>query len=105
MSDLKNEEIEGVEFREIMRAECQVDVYYGPNCDAHGDHSWYAYADGDKDGDHTDRINLHPAQFFPGTRVQVLEPECPRCRQPRWACQDDEGCDFPWKQWDDALFS
>ena len=100
-----------LQHRETMRATQAPDVYGGPKCDQIIPR-WVGSAAGDKDGEGPigADISLSARTFPPGTKVQVLEPECPKCGVvpcdmgdmpdgnggwfTKWSCE----CDFDWRE-------
>lgn len=93
-----------MKYREIMWAEMSPDVYAGKNCDQVRPR-WKAHAEGDRDSDYSDTLTLGSEHFMPGTKVVVMEPICPTCKQLSSMCRDDEGCDFDWDNWVQEQYS
>ena len=87
-----------IEYRKTMWAEMSPDVYGGETCDQMHPR-WIGFAEGDRDSDYSDRIEFDAKNFPAGTKVIVLEPECPKCHQVSSLCQSDETCDFDWNRW------
>lgn len=111
--DLEEGFITQAEFRETMWAEMKPDCYGGKHCNELRPR-WEAYAEGDKDEDTTDTIDLAASTFPPGTKIVVSEPVCPICdstpsrslkqetfhdedgneiTEYTWTCQ----CNFDWR--------
>jgi len=90
-----------MEYFEIMRAEQKPDCYGGENCDELIP-MWDAYAEGDKESEHSDAdIILKPKLFPPGTIVSVKIPCCPKCGVNAEICE----CGFDWKDWAQNKYS
>jgi hypothetical protein len=100
-----------MDYHEIMRATMSPNVYDGPKCDQHRPR-WHAHADGDKDSDHTDALELAASMFPAGTKVSVEVPCCPECGEPadlhfdpNTATQRPCQCGFDWLAWANDQFS
>jgi len=97
-----------LQYRETMRAQQQPDVYGGSTCDEHRPR-WSGCAEGDMDGPSPigKTLSLDAEHFPPGTKVLVLEPECPSCGaipfkvDGVWKCE----CAFDWHSWTEEQFS
>lgn len=87
-----------MKFRQTMWAEMSPDLYDGETCDQLRPR-WHGFAEGDMDSDHSDVLTLDSKHFPPGTKVLVLEPECPKCEQIPDLCRSAESCDFDWDSW------
>lgn len=85
-----------LEYRDVMWAEMKPDVYDGDKCDQVRPR-WWAYADGDMDGDFIEKIDIDCKHFPAGTKISVSVPCCPKCHQDADMCESDDGCDFDWK--------
>lgn len=94
-----------VEYVEIGRAELKVNCYTGEKCDQHKP-EWHGHFDGDRDGGKIGGdITLGANTFRPGTKVIITEPCCPECHCPREMCEQDKGCDFDWRGWDEEQYA
>ncbi len=82
----------------FITAEMKPDVYDGDSCDQVRPR-WWAQAEGDMEGSYVDVITFDSKQFPPGTRVTLSLPCCPECHQVAELCEQDDHCDFDWKQW------
>ncbi|MET4160540.1 hypothetical protein ABIE61_000354 [Marinobacterium sp. MBR-111] len=87
-----------MEYHQTMWAEMSPDVYSGENCDQVRPR-WNAHADGDMDSDYIEALTIDAKHFPPGTKIQILEPCCPKCGQIPELCRGDDGCDFNWDEW------
>lgn len=92
------------DYRQTMWAEMSPDIYGGETCDQMR-HRWHSFAEGDMDSDYSDALELAAKHFPPGTKVLILEPECPKCQQTPEICRGDEGCDFDWDAWTAERYS
>ena len=96
--------------RATMWAEMKPDCYGGEKCDEIVPR-WKGYAEGDKDSDTLDVIELAARTFPPGTKVVVREPTCPDCGELRSPIFDPSNekrhgtfadkcdCGFDWDTW------
>lgn len=89
--------------REIMWAEMSPDLYAGETCDQVRPR-WHCHAEGDMDSDHMESISLDAKHFVPGTKIVVMEPECPQCGMVASCCITDKACDFDWDAWRDDKY-
>jgi hypothetical protein len=87
-----------MDYHQTMWAEMSPDVYDGESCDQVRPR-WHVFAEGDMDSDYIDAIMLDAKHFPPGTKVLVLEPQCPQCMKIQELCRADEACDFDWDAW------
>ncbi len=88
----------GIDYRQTMWAEMSPDLYDGENCDQLLPR-WHGFAEGDRDSDYLETLEFAAKHFPPGTKVLVLEPECPKCQQIPEFCRGDDACDFDWDAW------
>jgi hypothetical protein len=51
------------------------------------------------DSDYIEALTIDAKHFPPGTKIQILEPCCPKCGQIPELCRGDDGCDFNWDEW------
>lgn len=96
MSDLK--------YRQTMWAEMKPDLYAGDSCDEVRP-LFEGFADGDMDSDVSETIEFSAKHFPAGTKILVLEPECPKCHQVPELCRGDDCCDFDWDMVRDNSYS
>ena len=101
------------QYRDIAWAELQCDVY---DVKTEKTKSWYAYVDGDMDGDSdTGPFVVYVQHHPPGTKIVVSVPLCPKCGQDRSDCEEEQrnrdpadsdidDCAFNWKMWDEERF-
>lgn len=87
-----------MEYKQTMWAEMKPDIYDGKNCDQVRP-QWFAWADGDRDGDFIDKLELDCKQFPPGTKVVLSVPCCPDCGEEVEMCKSDASCGFNWDDW------
>lgn len=86
------------EYQQIAWAEMKPDCYDGPDCDQLRP-QWDCYFYGDMDSEETKTLDLDAKIFQPGTKIIILEPECPKCEQQQSICRDYDSCDFDWDEW------
>ena len=92
-----------LEYRTIMWAEMEPDIYSGENCDEHMPR-WRCSCEGDKgDTIDPDPIELAANTFPPGTKITVSVPCCPKCGQEVECCEADD-CSFDWKFWTECKY-
>lgn len=92
------------DYKEVMRAEMSPDIYDGDNFDQVRPR-WHCFADGDMDSEFFDDVELAAKDFPPGTRIIVLEPECPKCQQIPELCRGDDSCNFDWDGWIESKYA
>ena len=84
--------------QDYITAEMKPDIYDGEKCDQIRPR-WWAYADGDMDGDFINTLDFDAKQFPAGTMVVLSLPVCPKCDQTVELCEHDDHCDFDWEEW------
>jgi hypothetical protein len=88
-------------YSNIIKIELKVDCYGGENCDEHRKY-WQCYCEGDKDAEDTESdITFNLSNFPPGTKINVEEPNCPKCFDICSCCD----CGFDWKKWAEEKYS
>jgi len=87
-----------IDYRQTMWAEMSPDMYDGAACDQVRSR-WHGFCEGDMDSDYSDALEFVAMHFPPGTKVLILEPECPKCHQIPKLCRGDDCCDFDWDSW------
>lgn len=98
-----------IERAEIERAELQLDIYGGEDCDQHHKR-WVVEVDGDIGQDILDTdetLDFETCKYPPGTRITVEVPVCPTedCDELRTHDEDEcVGCGFDWKEWDEDRY-
>lgn len=93
-----------MKYEKIMQAEMDPDLYAGQNFNELRPR-WKAYAEGDMDHDYMEVVSLDSRMFHPGTKIVVLEPVCPKCKQIVSICGELTGCDFDWDAWVNDRYS
>lgn len=91
-------------YQAIILAEMKPDLYDGDKCDEVRPR-WWAYADGDMEGDFTEVMSFDAKSFPPGTKITVSVPCCPMCGQQVELCSTDDSCYFDWDNWRDDKYS
>lgn len=92
-----------MKYKTIMWAEMKPDVYGGDSCDKIIPR-FEAFSDGDRESTFIYAMKLLAKNFTPGTKIQILEPLCPKCGIEQSMCRNED-CDFDWDEWRDNKYS